>query len=892
MPPRAAGDQDSGSSRPSDLALVVQQPGLRLEAAAEADEAAVAADDAVARHDDRQWVAPVRRADRPGLAVVAEAAGLLAVADRLAVRDRRQPPPRLQLERRAERSQRQVERLTVAVEVLAELRGRRRRGRARSGHRVRRRRRRSTAFGKRISCSSPAAATSVSGPIGLSIVWWQRGHLASSVAGAPAIAHRWCKAYERHGRHRSARSGPIAEAGQADAYAEIRRQEHVRVAEPAHQHVAGRPRADAGDRTERRRPRRPGRRRRRGRDVRRRPGTPARRSCGRRLRGIGNDAGSTAASAAGDGNTWLTGPPSMASGAPTAATMRPATVRAPATEICWPMTARTAVSNGSTLPGTRRPGAAATDGASVGSSPSAASTATGSASRSSSRRTRRTAGPRSRQSASRRSTRTFGRPARPCRRREQDGDAVAVREVECAVERLAVPGLDARHGARGEERHERRSASNGSRTARSSSTAPAPRAGTRPAAARRADGVAPNTRRTVSLNWRTLPNPAAKAMDVKSMSVVSMRMRAVWARWALAMASGPAPSSSVRSRVEVALAVGEPAGQAADALAVDDAVDDEAHRPGDDVAADVPLRRAGRGVGAAALAGAVAALLGGRRGREELDVARLGRHGRAARPAVHAGGRHGGDEPPVEPAVAALHGAVAAVVVEHRHRAPSWRRGRAGDQRESDIHRRRGPRVSRRQRGRAPAPIAGAVGRASGAVTRARSSHRPNAHTTTAAANDARLPSSCGDEAEQEPAADGADLEEHRERADRRRPLSIVDAVDGEGHQRGVHERHADADHDGRAPQRPRLGERGEARRARRPARRRRSSRSAGHRAARARGRRRCAARGRPRCRRRTGRPSRRSRSSGRGREGTPRTPRRRRCRTPGRAPARRPRGG
>ena len=31
--------------------------------------------------------------------------------------------------------------------------------------------------------------------------------------------------------------------------------------------------------------------------------------------------------------------------------MRPATVRAPATEICWPTIARTAVSNGSTLPG-------------------------------------------------------------------------------------------------------------------------------------------------------------------------------------------------------------------------------------------------------------------------------------------------------------------------------------------------------------------------------------------------------------------------------------------------------------------------------------------------------------------------------------------------------------
>ena len=131
----------------------------------------------------------------------------------------------------------------------------------------------------------------------------------------------------------------------------------------------------------------------------------------------------------------------------------------------------------------------------------------------------------------------------------EDGNAVAMREVECAVERLAVPGLDARHGARREERHEvlgvERLADGKIEV---DDTGGAER-GTRPAAARRADGVAPNTRRIVSLNWRTLRNPAAKAMDVKSMPVVSMRMRAVWARWARAMASGPAPSSSVRSRV-------------------------------------------------------------------------------------------------------------------------------------------------------------------------------------------------------------------------------------------------------------------------------------------------------------------------------------------------------
>ena len=131
----------------------------------------------------------------------------------------------------------------------------------------------------------------------------------------------------------------------------------------------------------------------------------------------------------------------------------------------------------------------------------------------------------------------------------ENGDAVAVREVERAVVRLAVPGLDAGHGAGGEERHEVLGVERLADGEIEVDDAGAPSvARGRPRRAS-ADGVAANTTRTVSLNWRTLPNPAAKAMDVKSMSVVSMRMRAVWARWARAMASGPAPSSSVRSRV-------------------------------------------------------------------------------------------------------------------------------------------------------------------------------------------------------------------------------------------------------------------------------------------------------------------------------------------------------
>ncbi len=89
--------------------------------------------------------------------------------------------------------------------------------------------------------------------------------------------------------------------------------------------------------------------------------------------------------------------------------------------------------------------------------------------------------------------------------------------------------------------------------------------------------------------------------------------------------------------LELAHAVAEPAGQAVDALAVDDTVGDGPHGPGHDVGADVPLGRAGRRVGAAPTAGPEAGLLRGGRGGVEAHVRRLGRDGRAARTAVDAG---------------------------------------------------------------------------------------------------------------------------------------------------------------------------------------------------------------------------------------------------------------
>ena len=68
--------------------LEVEQGALVLEAAAEAGQRAVAADDAVARADDGDRVAAVGAADGARLAGVADAGGDLAVAGGLAVGDR------------------------------------------------------------------------------------------------------------------------------------------------------------------------------------------------------------------------------------------------------------------------------------------------------------------------------------------------------------------------------------------------------------------------------------------------------------------------------------------------------------------------------------------------------------------------------------------------------------------------------------------------------------------------------------------------------------------------------------------------------------------------------------------------------------------------------------
>ena len=122
----------------------------------------------------------------------------------------------------------------------------------------------------------------------------------------------------------------------------------------------------------------------------------------RRPAGMENAPGSRSARstrAAGVGKRWVTAPTGAGRRSPAARTSRPATVRAPGTETCCPMTARTASSKPSAAPGTRRPGSRRTRSPISGSSHRASKMATGSASRSSSWRHRATAVCRSRRSA-------------------------------------------------------------------------------------------------------------------------------------------------------------------------------------------------------------------------------------------------------------------------------------------------------------------------------------------------------------------------------------------------------------------------------------------------------------------------------------------------------------
>ena len=116
---------------------------------------------------------------------------------------------------------------------------------------------------------------------------------------------------------------------------------------------------------------------------------------------------------------------------------------------------------------------------------------------------------------------------------------------------------------------------------------------------------------------------------------------------------------------EVTRRVAEAAREARHALTFDDAVGDQTHRPAGHVAPQVPLRRARRGLGEAALARAESRLVRRRRRGVEGHVRLLRRARRAARAAIDARGPHGGDELPVEATIAGPDDAIPLVEGHH-----------------------------------------------------------------------------------------------------------------------------------------------------------------------------------------------------------------------------------
>ncbi len=125
---------------------------------------------------------------------------------------------------------------------------------------------------------------------------------------------------------------------------------------------------------------------------------------------------------------------------------------------------------------------------------------------------------------------------------------------------------------------------------------------------------------------------------------------------ALRAGQGDRPGAHLghQGAMHLTLGVAQAASQSGHALTVDRAVGDESKRPPSQVAADVPLRRTGRGVRPASLARAIAGALrsGGTRMKRHVRAVRCDR--RAGRAAVDAGGAHRGEEPPVEAGVTSL----------------------------------------------------------------------------------------------------------------------------------------------------------------------------------------------------------------------------------------------
>ncbi len=346
-------------------------------------------------------------------------------------------------------------------------------------------------------------------------------------------------------------------------------------------------------------------------------------------------------------------------GSPKASAMRPSIVRAARTEICWPTTARTASSNPSNVPGTRRPGCAAASG------PSAAATTAGSHARSNACFTRdNTAGI---AAASDGDTETRSAGFRGARRTSTRPTCVEPRCATATVRAYAsrVTGLHAVDRAAAEEREHRVPI-----VRRPKRELERERRGKRAAAARIAQP--PRRHPVARLEQRV---EAAHAREPARERDLGHRQRRVGEKplreqqpLRLRVLDRRNAELGIEDPPQMAARHADALGQMLDAAGVEHAVLDQVDGALREPRDRVDARIAGGELGPAAQARPVAFHLGGRGAREEVTVLAARQPHRADGPAVDARRRHADEEPSVEAGIVRPEGAVAGVGIE-RHGA-------------------------------------------------------------------------------------------------------------------------------------------------------------------------------------------------------------------------------
>lgn len=101
--------------------FVLEQVLFNVEATGKTSELAAAANYAVARHDDRDRIAPVGGSHGAGCVGIAESAGKIQVRAGLAIRNGKQGIPNFLLKGRAVQVERELEAGTTACEILLQL---------------------------------------------------------------------------------------------------------------------------------------------------------------------------------------------------------------------------------------------------------------------------------------------------------------------------------------------------------------------------------------------------------------------------------------------------------------------------------------------------------------------------------------------------------------------------------------------------------------------------------------------------------------------------------------------------------------------------------------------------------------------------------------------------